>query len=228
MAQLIYAVEDDPNIAHVLNIALTNSGFEAVVFPHAMDLYRALDQNRPQLFILDLMLPDIDGIAIIRELKKRPSVAKTPILIVSAKAAELDKVIGLDIGADDYLTKPFGILELVSRVKALLRRSDLVGGADIVFSQGIAIDSKAHVCTVNEVPIQLTAKEFALLKTMIQNKNQIVTRDELLNQVWGYDFVGETRTVDVHIKELRQKLNAAGASAEWIQTVRGIGYKFVE
>jgi two-component system alkaline phosphatase synthesis response regulator PhoP len=225
MGALIYIVEDDPNIANVIHIALSNSGFQTVLFAHAKPMFEALEDARPQAFVLDVMLPDVDGIEIIRELKKRPSVAKIPILIVSAKTAELDKVVGLDVGADDYLAKPFGVLELISRVKAILRRSE--GTADDVLTHdGLRLDSGAHVCTYKETELSLTAKEFQLLRELMTHQNRLLTRDELLNRVWGYDFAGETRTVDVHIKELRAKLNAAGASAEWIQTVRGVGYKF--
>lgn len=225
MGALIYIVEDDPNIANVLHLALTNSGYQTAVFAHALELYGALEDERPQAFVLDVMLPDIDGISIIRELKKRPSVAKIPILIVSAKTAELDKVIGLDVGADDYLAKPFGVLELISRVKALLRRGE--GSVDDVLEyEGLRLDAASHVCTYKQNELTLTAKEFALLKELLQHQNRLLTRDELLNRVWGYDFAGETRTVDVHVKELRAKLNASGASGDWIQTVRGVGYKF--
>jgi two-component system alkaline phosphatase synthesis response regulator PhoP len=227
MSSTIFVVEDDPNIAHVMKLALSNSGFEVSIFSHAMDLYLALETKRPKLFILDLMLPDIDGIAIIQTLKKKPAYALIPVLIVSAKSTELDKVIGLDVGADDYLVKPFGVLELISRVKAILRRSEVHAEDEFLFFSGLSLDPKSYVCKYEEQVIQLTAKEFALLRTLMQHNNETLSREELLNQVWGYEFIGESRTLDVHIKEVRQKIGAAGASTDLIQTVRGVGYKFV-
>jgi len=227
MNPVIYVVEDDPNIAHVIQIALSNSNFEVSIYPHAMELYKAIDQTKPKLVIVDLMLPDIDGIEIIQTIKKRPGFQSVPILIVSAKTAELDKVIGLDVGADDYMVKPFGVLELISRVKALLRRYELLQSNDVIVFEGIKLDPLAHECQVQDHVVLLTAKEFALLKTLMQANGQTLSRDYLLNVVWGYDFIGETRTLDVHIKELRQKLGKAGGKLEWIQTIRGVGYKFV-
>ncbi len=227
MSQRVYSVEDDPNIGHVIHIALTNSGYSVETFIDGRSLFSAIESAIPDLVLLDIMLPDADGLQILAKLKANPSLAAVPVMIISAKSTEIERVVGLDAGADDYLVKPFGILELISRVKALLRRNERKED-ETVESAGIVMNIAEHTCAYAGTPVQLTVKEFSLLRLLIQNKNKALTRETILNTVWGYDFLGETRTLDVHVKEVRQKLARAGLTAEVIQTVRGIGYKFTE
>ena len=175
------------------------------------------------MFLLDIMLPGQDGISILKGLRQSFETKKIPVIMLTAKGTEYDKVIGLDSGADDYISKPFGMMELISRIKAVLRRAGIAKDDDCVFSYGdIVINTKAHSVTVNSKPVELTLKEFELLTLLIKNAGMVLTRDMLLENIWGYDFDGETRTVDVHIRTLRQKL---GKSGELIETVRGVGYK---
>lgn len=224
---LIYSVEDDTNIQHVIRIALQNSNLDVEMFGEAKSFFRKLEEQIPALVLLDIMLPDMDGHAILKRMKANPRWNRIPVLFLSAKGSEIDKVVGLDLGADDYLAKPFGVLELVSRVKALLRRSASATSEETLSIKGLVLNPKEYVCTYQDKKMTLTQKEFQLLKLLMQNHHHIVTRDEILNIVWGYDFVGETRTLDVHIKEVRLKLSQAGIEEEAIQTVRGVGYKFV-
>ncbi len=224
---LIYSVEDDVNIQNVIQIALTNSGYEVRLFSEAKDLFRALEEKIPHLILLDIMLPDIDGLSIVKRIKANPKWIHIPLMMVSAKGTEIDKVIGLDLGADDYLAKPFGVLELVSRTKAILRRTASPVRDEIIEISGLVLNPKEYTCMYHDKTIAFTSKEFQLLKLLMQNHQKIVTRDEILNIVWGYDFFGETRTLDVHIKEVRMKLSNVGIEEACIQTVRGVGYKFI-
>lgn len=180
----------------------------------------------PELILLDIMLPGEDGISILKRLRKNPETANIPIIMLTAKNSEYDKVIGLDSGADDYVTKPFGIMELISRIKAVLRRSgNAPADASEVYKAGdVVLDTKKHTVTSGGRDISLTCKEFELLRLLMKNKGSVITRDVLLERVWGYDFDGETRTIDVHIRTLRQKL---GESGDIIKTVRGVGYKII-
>lgn len=224
----IFSVEDDQNIQNVIRIALANSGFDIETFPDAKLMFERLKAAAPNLFLLDIMLPGMDGIAIIRMLKTHPEWKKIPILVVSAKTSELDKVVGLDTGADDYLVKPFGVLELISRVKALLRRTEPAptDSTEILLGGGISLNIREHTCRTASGDVLLTGKEFSLLRELMKNPNRMITREEIMKTVWGYDFVGESRTLDVHLKELRAKLVAAGLADDLIETVRGVGYKF--
>lgn len=224
---IIYSVEDDVNIQNVIKIALGNSGYEVSLFSDGFSLFKALDTEIPQLILLDIMLPDMDGLSIIKRMKANPQWANIPIMMVSAKGTEIDKVIGLDLGADDYLAKPFGVLELVSRTRALLRRNKPSKSDEIIDIKGLVIHPTEYQCAYQGKEITLTSKEFQLLKLLMQNHLKIVTRNDILNIVWGYDFIGETRTLDVHIKEVRMKLAEAGITETCIQTVRGVGYKFI-
>ncbi|QWB99352.1 response regulator transcription factor [Mycoplasmatota bacterium] len=226
MKPLIYIVEDDLNIQNVLKIALENSQFEIMLFDHAKDLFKELNIKTPHLFILDIMLPDINGLDIIKRLKKSNTNHQIPILVVSAKSSELDRVIGLDIGADDYLVKPFGILELVSRVKALLRRTIKQDDNHILTIEKLVLDSKKHRLTYEDKHQQLTHKQSQLLTYFMSQKGNVLTREDLMHTVWGYDFVGETRTLDVHIRELRKKLYQLTNRNDLIETIHGTGYKF--
>ncbi len=227
MKALIYSVEDDLNIQNVIKIALENSRFEIVNFDNAKSMFKKIDEKIPDLFLLDIMLPDMDGLEIIKRLKNHSRFNRVPIMVISAKSSEIDRVIGIDLGADDYLVKPFGVLELVSRVKALLRRNEEFNNSKVLSIKGLVLDIHNYGAKYNELDLLFTKKQFELLKYFMENHRKTVTRDDILNKVWGYDFLGETRTLDVHIKEIRKKLREAGISSPVIETVRGVGYKFI-
>mgnify|MGYP004656417193 FL=1 len=221
---MIYYAEDDSSIRELVLYTLKTTGFEARGFENGEKLFEALSAGDiPQLLLLDIMLPGEDGIEIMKRLRRGGY--DFPVIMVTAKNSEYDKVTGLDCGADDYISKPFGMMELIARIKAVLRRAERtesLAGGDILSCGGVELDVRRHTVTVNGVPAELTLKEFELLRILMKNKNAVLTRDNLLESIWGYDCAGETRTVDVHIKTLRQKL---GAGAEIIKTVRGVGYK---
>ena len=194
---LIYIVEDDKNISEIESFALKNVGYDVSEFSNAKDFYRALDKRVPDLFLLDIMLPDEDGLSIIRKLKADPKTAYPPIILVTAKTAEIDKVKGLDTGADDYMTKPFGVMELISRVKALLRRSQVIGATPFVLSfETIRMEEEKHLVTVDEQVCELTYKEYELLKLLLINAGIVTSRDLILEKIWGTDFEGESRTLE--------------------------------
>lgn len=218
---LIYIVEDDVNIREIERYALKNSGFEVQEFECGKELYKAVEKHVPSLILLDIMLPNEDGLDILTELRSKKATKKIPIIMVTAKTTELDKVKGLDLGADDYMTKPFGIMELISRVKALLRRTEDVAEAPILTNGEIVIDTDKRSVTVGGKNCELTYKEFELLKMLLLNRGIVLTRDKIMDQVWGFEYEGESRTVDMHIKTLRQKLGTAGGV---IKTVRNVGY----
>ena len=220
---MIYLVEDDNSIRELVVYTLNNVGLPAEGMANEAELLSALEKEAPELLLLDIMLPGTDGLEILRKLRAKPSYKKLPIIMLTAKSTEYDKVIGFDLGADDYITKPFGMMELVARVKALLRRTEKIENADLLEGGGITLSEERHEAMVNGEKIALTLKEFSILALLMKNKQTVFTRDQLLNKIWGYDFDGENRTVDVHIRTLRQKLGVAG---EKIQTIRGIGYKF--
>lgn len=221
---LIYIVEDDESIREIETIALKNSGHMIVSFSNAMDFYKKIKEMIPELILLDVMLPDENGNEIVKKLRSNPETKKIPIIMVTAKTTEMDMIKGLDNGADDYIKKPFSIMELITRVKALLRRTASDGTA--IYEMGdIVIDHERHVVKVNGELVELTFKEYELLRCLIVNKNVVLSREVLMLNVWGTDFAGETRTVDMHIKTLRQKLGEAG---EMIRTVRSVGYVIEE
>ena len=224
---LIYVVEDDQNIREIERFALQNSGYHVEEFGSAKEFYKRIADKLPQLILLDIMLPDEDGLAIIKKLRSMSETKRVPVIMVTAKGAEYDKVIGLDLGADDYVSKPFGMMELISRVKAVLRRVERQRDErpQKVVHGAIEMDVKKHEILVNGEPVQLTLKEFELLRRLLEHPNIVLTRSQLLEEIWGYDFDGETRTVDVHIRTLRQKLGTAG---DMIETVRGVGYRISE
>lgn len=216
---LIYAVEDDKNILEIEMFALKNSGYQVEGFECAHDFYKKLEEKQPDLALLDIMLPDEEGLEIVAKLRRRPETKKLPIIMVTAKSTEIDKVKGLDVGADDYLTKPFGVMELIARVKAVLRRTM---EEDKFLTLGdIFLDDEKHMVYVKDVPCSLTFKEYELLKLLLHNAGIVVTREIILERVWGIDFEGESRTLDMHIRTLRQKLGEAGSM---IRTVRNVGY----
>jgi len=221
---MIYCVEDDNGIRDLMTYTLAVSGYEAKGFPDSTGLWEALHTVRPELIMLDIMLPGEDGITILKKLRENSATADIPVIMATAKGTEYDKVIGLDLGADDYLAKPFGMMEMVSRVRAVLRRS-APHSSGVLTVGPIALDGVRHRVTVGGNEVTLTLKEFELLRLFAENKGVVFTRDQLLAHIWGVDYIGETRTVDVHIGTLRTKLGDAG---ELIETVRGVGYRMEE
>ena len=222
---LIYCVEDDDNIRELVIYTLETTGLKARGFADGSAFTEALAFETPELILLDIMLPGEDGLSLLKKLKNSAKTKEIPVIMVTAKGAEYDKVVGLDGGADDYVTKPFGMMELVSRIKAVLRRTKKEKEEGQYSVGNLSMDLKKHVVFVDGKQVTLTLKEFELLGRLVQNHNIVLTRDRLLEEVWGYDFDGETRTVDVHVRTLRQKLGSAG---DMIQTVRGVGYRLGE
>jgi len=222
---VIYCVEDDAGIRDLMVYTLNSTGLKAIGYADSKELYAALQNELPQLILLDIMLPGEDGISILKHLKASAKTAVIPVIMATAKTTEYDKVIGLDLGADDYLAKPFGMMEMVSRVKAVLRRTVANNSISILKVGEINLNVNEHIVLVKGQRVILTLKEFELLRILMENQGQVFTRDQLLASIWGYDFDGETRTVDVHIRTLRQKL---GDCCNYIKTVRGIGYRLEE
>lgn len=222
---MIYFIEDDKSINEAVFYTLCNSGFEAEGFEYPSKFWKAMNEKLPDLILLDIMLPEENGLEILRKIRKDSQTSKIPVIMVTAKDAEYDKIIGLDNGADDYMTKPFSMLELVSRIKALLRRTQTSDSSEILTVGGLSVDPEKHIVTANGKNITLTYKEYQMLLLLMQNKGVVFSRDKLLNKIWGYEFDGENRTVDVHIRTLRTKLGECG---KLINTVRGFGYKIGE
>ena len=220
---MIFCVEDDAGIRDLMIYTLNASGFRAVGFENAKEFYAALADDTPELIMLDIMLPGEDGISILKRLKADARTADIPVIMATAKGNEYDKVIGLDLGADDYLAKPFGMMEMASRVRAVLRRSGRTAEKQqLIRVGGLEMNLGEHIVTADGIRIQLTLKEFELLRTFMTNPGRAFTREQLLSSVWCEDFLGETRTVDVHVGTLRQKLGGCG---KYIRTVRGVGYR---
>ena len=223
---MIYCVEDDRSIRELMLYTLRASGFEAEGFEDGDGLFEALKRRRPALITLDIMLPGMDGIEILRQLRSSAATAPIPVIMASAKGTEYDRVLGLDLGADDYLAKPFSMLEMVSRIRAVLRRSGGPAPAAEALSLGqLRMDPAAHTVLVSGQRVELTVKEFDLLRLFLKHPGRVYTRDQLLEKVWGGEYFGETRTVDVHIGTLRTKLGPCGG---YIRTVRGVGYRMEE
>ncbi len=221
---MIYCVEDDTSIRELVVYTLESTGFTARGFGDSTEFYQGLSEELPELVLLDIMLPGEDGMSVLKKLKSRSEWAGIPVIMLTAKGAEYDKVKGLDEGADDYVTKPFGMMELVSRIKAVLRRSEKTKekNAAVLKIRDLQMDTGRHEVSAAGQAITLTLKEYELLKRLMEHPNIVLTRDNLLEDIWGYDFDGETRTVDVHVRTLRQKLGACG---DYIETVRGVGYR---
>ena len=219
---LIYIVEDDTDIRELETYALKNSGYEVQSFAESKSFFKACTTQIPQLVILDVMLPDFDGLSVLEKLRQYAVTKSVPVILVTAKGSEMDKVKGLDMGADDYITKPFSVLELISRVRAILRRCSVENKLDVITLGGIVFDDSKHTVTSDGEPCTLTYKEYELLKYLLKNKGMALTRENIILNVWGYDFEGESRTVDMHITTLRQKLGSCG---NLIKTVRNVGYK---
>lgn len=221
---MICILEDDDNIREIENFALKNCGFVTEPAASAKEFWEIMEHKIPQLILLDIMLPDEDGISVLTKLKKNPEWEKVPVILVTAKTSEMDKVKGLDTGADDYISKPFGVLELISRVKAVLRRSDSAGDDTVITNGSIELNVEKHVVSYDGNNIELTYKEFELLRVLMKNAGNVMTREILMDRVWGTSYEGESRTLDMHIKTLRKKLGEDGGKL--IKTVRNVGYKF--
>lgn len=222
---MIFCVEDDTSIRNLMQYALDSAGFEVQGFSCAEELYNGLHNNIPDLILLDIMLPGEDGLSILKKLRMQSRTSSIPIIMTTAKGTEFDKVVGLDSGADDYLAKPFGMMELISRVKAVLRRTAPKSSADVLQIGNLVLNRDTHTVLADGNRIVLTLKEYELLSTFMSNIGYVFSREQLLQCVWGADFTGETRTVDVHIGTLRTKLGSCG---DYIQTIRGVGYKIEE
>lgn len=221
---MIYCVEDDLSIRELMLYALRASGFEAEGFAEGSALFETLQHTQPRLILLDIMLPGMDGIEILKKLRSTPATANIPVILASAKGTEYDKVVGLDSGADDYLAKPFGMMEMVSRIRAVLRRCTPPAEKPLRLGR-LKMDIASHTVSADGLNIELTLKEFELLKLFMEHPGRVFTRDQLLERIWSTDYMGETRTVDVHIGTLRTKLGLCG---DYIRTVRGVGYRMEE
>lgn len=219
---MIFCVEDDGSIRDLMIYALNSAGFEAKGMENAEELYAALKEERPRLILLDIMLPGEDGIEILKRLRGSSAAADIPVIMATARGTEYDKIVGLDLGADDYLAKPFGMMEMVSRVRAVLRRAERTEKAKILRLGDLTVNTDAHTVTAGDERVQLTLKEYELLRTLMEAPGTVFSRARLLDSVWGDGYVGETRTVDVHVGTLRAKLGRCG---EYIETVRGVGYR---
>lgn len=219
---LLYIVEDDQNIREIESYALKNGGYRVEEFACAGDFFGRLQEKAPDLVLLDIMLPDSDGIDVLKKIRRNAETRKIPVIMVTAKSSEIDKVKGLDNGADDYITKPFGIMELISRVKAVLRRISQAEEEKYIRLREVLLDDEKRMVFVGEEPCELTYKEYELLKLFLQNAGIVMTREMIMDRIWGVDFEGESRTLDMHIKTLRQKMGEAG---KYIKTVRNVGYR---
>ena len=219
---MIWCVDDDNTIRDIEVYTLTQTGFEAKGFSDGISMLEALKTEKPELIVLDIMMPDMDGVEVLKEIRSRTDTRKIPVIMATAKGTEMDKIQGLDTGADDYLAKPFGVMEMVSRIKAVLRRCTPEEVTDVISIAEITLNDKEHTVSVNGENVALTCKEFEILKMFMSNPGVAFSREKLLSKVWGIDYLGESRTVDMHIKTLRQKL---GESGKRIETVIGVGYR---
>lgn len=227
MADRVFLTEDDPNVSELIRCALTSFSYEVTCFDNAEDMLEAANSAPPALFILDIMLPGMDGVRALKLLRANPTTASIPVIMLTAKASEIDKVTGLDNGADDYVSKPFGVLELAARVRAVLRRKPSSSTTPLLTHGDLAIDCSRHTVTLRGDPVPLTLKEYELLLCLMRNAQRVLSREELLNLVWGFEFQGESRTLDMHIRALRQKLGDDAEKPVYIKTVRGVGYAMV-
>ena len=219
---MIYVLEDDDSIRELISYSLTKLGHEVAPFGAPSDMLAALDKESPELLILDIMLPEEDGLSVLNKIRASDRTARLPVIMLTAKSSELDKVTALNLGADDYVTKPFGVLELSARVNAILRRASRSEERDVYTAADVTLSVKEHTVLVSGSDVELTNKEFSILKYLFEHRGEVIDRDVMLKEIWGYSFSGESRTVDVHIRTLRQKLGSGG---DIIETVRGVGYK---
>lgn len=222
----VLVVDDEEHIRELIKFNLDKNGYKTICADNGLDALKMAKDENPQLILLDVMLPAMDGYDVCKEIRRDNSISSTPIIMITAKGEEFDKVLGLELGADDYITKPFSIRELIARVKAILRRTT-IKPIDNSYNFGtISIDFEKHEVTKEGMKIELTLKEFELIQILIKNKGRVMTRDFLLDKIWGYEYIGETRTVDVHIRHLRQKIEDDDKNPKYIETIRGIGYRF--
>lgn len=223
----VLIIDDEEHIVELIKYNLESNGFDTVEAYNGMDGIRLAKEEKPSLILLDLMLPIMDGLDVCKNLRRDEDTRSIPVIMLTAKSEEIDKILGLELGADDYITKPFSVRELVARIKAVLRRSGSDTEETSTFSfADVLIDYDKHQVTKNNEKVELTLKEYELLEILIRNKGKVLKRDVLLDKIWGYEYVGETRTVDVHIRHLRQKLEDDDRNPVYIETVRGIGYRF--
>ncbi|NLK27768.1 MAG: response regulator transcription factor [Clostridiales bacterium] len=222
----IYIIEDDESIRELLKVALEGFGYQIMAYESAEPALEAMKVNKPDMAVFDIMLPGMDGLTAIKLIREDSKLKHIPIICLTAKDKELDKVVGLDAGADDYITKPFGVLELAARIRSLLRRANKTNSDDIIKMKSLTINPQTREIINDNKPVELTYKEYELLLYLVENSSRVVSRDELLNQIWGYDYDGESRTLDIHIRTLRQKLGPIGT--ECIKTVRSVGYRFIK
>ena len=223
----ILVVDDEEHILELISFNLTNNGYKVIKANNGIDAVRLAIEEKPKLILLDLMIPGKDGYDVCREVRSNSEIRNIPIIMLTAKSEELDKILGLDLGADDYITKPFSVRELLARVKAVLRRFSVVEPESSVLVFGnLKADFEKREIHVKDKKLDLTLKEFELLEILIRNKGKILTRDTLLDKIWGYEYIGETRTVDVHIRYLRKKVEEDDKNPKLIETIRGVGYRF--
>lgn len=224
----ILIVDDEEHIVELLDFNLKNAGYETFIATDGNEAVKTAKEEKPNLILLDLMLPGIDGFDVCKEIKKDNDMKNTSIIMLTAKGEELDKILGLELGADDYITKPFSVRELLARVKAVLRRTAVFNAeeSDVYESKSLKVDFERHEVIINGEKVDLTLKEFELLQILIKNKGKILKREMLLDKIWGYEYIGETRTVDVHIRYLRKKIEEDDRNPKFIETIRGVGYRF--
>ncbi|WP_294371116.1 response regulator transcription factor [uncultured Clostridium sp.] len=224
----ILIVDDEEHIVELLDFNLKNAGYETFTASDGIEAVKIAEEEKPSLILLDLMLPGMDGFDVCKEIRKNKEMKNTSIIMLTAKGEELDKILGLELGADDYITKPFSVRELLARVKAVLRRTSVsnIQESDIYESKTLKVDFERHEVIVNGEKVDLTLKEFELLHILIKNKGKILKREMLLDKIWGYEYIGETRTVDVHIRYLRKKIEEDDKNPRFIETIRGVGYRF--
>jgi two-component system, OmpR family, alkaline phosphatase synthesis response regulator PhoP len=222
----ILIVDDEANIRELISFNLNKNGYKTISTDNGISALKIIKEEKPALILLDLMLPGMDGFDVCKEVRRNSETSSTPIIILSAKGEEFDKVLGLELGADDYITKPFSVRELLARVKAVMRRTSASPESKMISFKDITVDFEKHEVKKEGRKVELTLKEFELLEILVKNKGRVMTRDFLLDKVWGYEYVGETRTVDVHIRHLRQKIEEDDKNPQFIETIRGVGYRF--
>ncbi|WMJ82116.1 response regulator transcription factor [Clostridium sp. MB40-C1] len=222
----ILIVDDEVHIQELIKFNLENNGYEVLCASDGIEALKTAKKHMPQLILLDVMLPGMDGYDVCKEIRKDNTISNIPIIMITAKGEELDKILGLELGADDYIIKPFSVRELVARVKAVLRRTRIQYTDNVYCFGNVSIDFQKHEILKDDEKIDLTLKEFELLEVLIKNKGRVMTRDFLLDKIWGYEYIGETRTVDVHIRHLRKKVEEDDKNPRYIETIRGIGYRF--
>jgi two-component system, OmpR family, alkaline phosphatase synthesis response regulator PhoP len=223
----ILVVDDEDHIVELISYNLTSSGYKVITANNGLDAVRLAKEENPKLMLLDLMIPGLDGFDVCKAIRNDSETKDISVIMLTAKGEELDKILGLELGADDYMTKPFSIRELLARIKAVLRRTKVLGGSEEIFkANGIFINFDRREVIIQDKKIDLTLKEFELLEILVKNRGKILTRETLLDKIWGYEYVGETRTVDVHIRYLRKKIEVDDKNPRFIETIRGVGYRF--